>query len=113
MICKIERTRWKNNKESVEVHYAITSLSPSEVSHKQLLELWSKHWDVENILHRTKDVEFDEDRSTVRVGTAPEFLSWMRNLSIALLSISSTPLKHFREELSRFPRRCLKLLKEN
>ena len=113
MICKIERTRWNKGIESVEVHYAITSLSPAETSHKQLLSLWRKHWDVENILHRTKDVEFDEDRCSVRMGTAPEFLSWMRNFSIALLGASSLPLKYFREELAHFPRRSLKLLKEN
>jgi predicted transposase YbfD/YdcC len=112
-ICKTERIRWKNGTESIEVHYAITSLSPAKVSHKQLLTWWCKHWDIENILHRTKDVEFDEDHCSVRIGTAPEFFSWMRNFSIAVLNISARPLKHFREELAHFPRRSLKLLKEN
>ena len=43
------------------------------------------HWGIENRAHWVRDVVFDEDRSQVRSGAAPQVLAAGRNLAIALL----------------------------
>ncbi len=60
-----------------------------------------------------KDNEFNEDRSIVRKGNSPQFFSFVRNKSIELLGESKKGVKYFREELTRFPKRCIKFLREN
>jgi predicted transposase YbfD/YdcC len=61
--------RWK----TVTV-YAITSLTGRDAD-PALLARWIRgHWDIENRLHRVRDVTYDEDRSAVRTGHGPR--SW-------------------------------------
>lgn len=43
------------------------------------------HWGIENRLHWVRDATFDEDRSQVRSGAAPQATAACRNLAIALL----------------------------
>ena len=70
-----------------EVVYGITSLGPERASAAQLLRLWRGHWHVENRLHWVRDVTFDEDRSEVRVGRAPQVMAPLRNVAISLLRL--------------------------
>jgi predicted transposase YbfD/YdcC len=67
-----------------ETAYAITSLTPDAASAAQLLTLWREHWHIENKLHWVRDVTFDEDRSTVRVGRAPQAMAALRSAAIGL-----------------------------
>ena len=48
-----------------------------------------QHWGIENRLHDVRDVTFNEDRSTVRSGAAPQTLATCPNLAIALLRRAS------------------------
>lgn len=88
-VCRIERHRtlrqqgtWKTE---VEVSYAITSLPPERAQAPRLLHMQRGHWGIENKIHHTRDVTFDEDRCQVRSGAAPQVLAATRNLVMTLL----------------------------
>jgi len=67
------------------VVYGITSLSPVSASPKQLLEIVTAHWTIENQSHWVRDVTFDEDRSQVRAGNVPQVMAALRNTAIGLM----------------------------
>ena len=46
------------------------------------------HWAIENRSHYVRDRVFDEDRSQVRVGGAPQVLATLRNLAISILRLN-------------------------
>lgn len=77
----------RTSKTRQEVVYGITSLGPERVSAAQLLRLWREHWHIENKLHWVRDVTFDEDRSQVRVGHAPQVMAALRNVAISVLRL--------------------------
>ena len=52
---------------------------------KRRLRVLRKHWDIENRVHWVKDVTFDEDRSQVRTGNAPQVMAAFRNLTSTLV----------------------------
>jgi hypothetical protein len=68
-----------------EVTYAITSLPPARADARTLLGHLRGHWGIENRIHWVRDVTFDEDRSQVRTGAAPQVMAATRNLVLALL----------------------------
>jgi predicted transposase YbfD/YdcC len=74
-----------------ETAYAVTSLGPERATPAQLLALWRGHWAIENRLHWVRDVTFDEDRSQVRAGTAPQLMAAFRNAAIALFRLLGEP----------------------
>jgi hypothetical protein len=90
-ICRLERHRVPVHHgrpvgtASVEVTYYITSLPPERADATRLLALVRGHWEIENRLHYVRDVTFDEDRSAVRLGAAPQVMAATRNLVLALL----------------------------
>lgn len=43
------------------------------------------HWGIENGLHRTRDVSFNEDKAAIRKGKAPQVMAALRNLVISIL----------------------------
>ena len=96
-VCRLERRRAPVRHgrpvgpASVEVAYYITSLPPDRADAARLLGLIRGHWGIENRLHHVRDVTFDEDRSTVRSGAAPQALAACRNLAIALLRRAGLP----------------------
>lgn len=70
-----------------EIVYGVTSLSLQRATPAQLNELWRKHWTIENRLHWVRDMTFDEDRSQVRAGKAPQVMAALRNVTISLLRL--------------------------
>jgi Transposase DDE domain len=90
-ICRLERHRVRRRRgqpaepASIEVRYLITSLPPERADAAALLGYQRGHWGIENRLHWVRDVTFDEDRCTVRSGTAPQALTACRTLALALL----------------------------
>lgn len=73
------------NKQSSEIAYGITSLTPDKASPDRILELNRMHWGIENSLHWVRDETFREDRSQIRTGNAPRVMATLRNLAITLL----------------------------
>jgi predicted transposase YbfD/YdcC len=76
-----ERTT-ANGKTSLETRYIALSkrLAPSK-----LLEVTRTHWVIENQLHWTLDVIFDEDDARSRKDYAPENLAVIRRLALNIL----------------------------
>ena len=83
-----ERTLLKRGqgvKRERETSYGITSRPAERIDAAQLLQALRGHWGIENRAHWVRDVTFDEDRSQVRTGAAPEALAAFRNVATALL----------------------------
>jgi hypothetical protein len=88
-VARVERRRTVHRRGQVhhgsEVTYAITSLPPARADARTLLGYLRGHWGIENKVHWVRDVTFDEDRSQVRTGAAPQVMAAMRNLALTLL----------------------------
>ena len=84
-VCRVERRRTVKGRVQVEVTYAVTSLSPTVVGAERLLRILRDHWHIENRVHWVRDVTFDEDRSQVRTGSAPQVMAALRNLTTTLV----------------------------
>lgn len=69
-------------KASKEVRYFISSLPP-EV--KSLAKVIRGHWGIENRLHWSLDVTFNEDQSRIRQGHAAENAALLRRLALSIL----------------------------
>ncbi len=80
-----ERTVIAKGETTVEVVYAITSLSDQEANAERLLELTRGHWGIENGLHHVRDVTLREDASRVRKGSAPQVMAALRNVVVYVL----------------------------
>jgi len=82
-IAMIEEHQIKGGVESIERRFFISSL-PADA------ELISKavraHWSVENNLHWTLDVVFNEDNLRVRKDNAPENMAIVRHISLNMLN---------------------------
>ena len=87
-VCRVERQRTVQGRVRVEVSYAVTSLSPAVAGADRLLRILREHWHIENRenrVHWVRDVTFDEDRSQVRTGGAPQVMAALRNLTTTLV----------------------------
>lgn len=68
-----------------EVVYGITSLSSSEASADDLLQVVREHWAIENRLHGRRDVTLREDACQVRKGQAPRVLAVLNSFLLAMM----------------------------
>lgn len=86
-IGRVIRKRTKGEKTSIEICYYITSLS---LDIDKFAKGARQHWGIENGLHLSLDVNFNEDRHRYqdRVGAAN--LSLLRKVALALLSKDSS-----------------------
>ena len=80
--------------------FGITSLASRRADADRLLDITRGHWGIENRLHWVRDVDFDEDHSRVRCGSAPQVMAAIRNLAIGLMRLAGYPciaaaLRHF------------------
>ena len=71
-------------KETDEVAFAVTSLTPEEAGPQQLLQLAREHWSIENGQHHRRDRTQREDSCTVRDTRTGRNLSLFRSLAIFL-----------------------------
>ena len=85
-VCMIEteRTVKKTGKTSKERRFFISSLP---VDPKKALHVAVQHWDVENPLHWTLDMVFDEDHSRARSGYAAENLAIVRHIAFDMIRL--------------------------
>ncbi len=68
-------------KETQEIVYFLRN-QPAP-ARRTLTEI-RRHWQIENCLHRQRDVLFDQDHSTVRVGAAAHIVAALRNLALTI-----------------------------
>ena len=64
----------------------VTSLDASQAGPADLLALIRGHWQVEH-LHWLRDTVWNEDKSTIRTGNAPQVMSALTNLVITLFRL--------------------------
>ena len=77
-----ERVVTATGKRGVEVVYAICSL-PFEQARPARIATWLRqHW-ANNSLHWVRDVTYDGDRSTTRIGNGAQFMASLRNTAIS------------------------------
>jgi predicted transposase YbfD/YdcC len=86
-VAQLRRTITRKGKRTIEILYLITS-ADARTAPPQVLAAWvQSHWEIENRLHRVRDVTYDEDRSQVRTGYAPRVMASLRNTAITLLRL--------------------------
>jgi len=87
-VAQIRRTTTRAGHKTVEVVYLITS-ADHHAAPPAVLAAWVQgHWGIENRAHWIRDVVYDEDRSQVRTGNAPQVMATLRNTAISLLRLS-------------------------
>ena len=70
-------------KQSVETRYFISSMPADNV--EKIATAIRAHWGIENRLHWSLDMSFDEDRSRARIGNSAANLSIVRHAALNLL----------------------------
>lgn len=83
----VEAIRHIGDKTSVERRYYIASLSADI---KKFSEAVRTHWSIENQLHWSLDVSFNEDQCRVRKDNAPENFSVIRHIALNMLKMEKT-----------------------
>jgi predicted transposase YbfD/YdcC len=81
VVCVV-RSRTAANKTSDETHYYISSRAAGAKTFQQAVR---RHWSIENECHWVLDVAFGEDDHRLRDGHAPENLSLVRKMALAML----------------------------
>lgn len=84
----IERdVEFKNSgkKREKELVFGITSRSEKETDAENILKNVRGHWGIENRCHYVIDWNYDEDRSRIRTGFAPENITRLRRFAVGLI----------------------------
>lgn len=79
-LAMVKRTRQIGEKISNETHYYISSL-PLSAGAKKVANAIRSHWSVENNLHWSLDVAFNEDACRVRKDEGPANLACLRRIA--------------------------------
>ena len=85
-VSRIRAQRWIGEEKSTEDRFHIASLRGA----KQVLRAVRSHWGIENELHWTLDLAFDEDRCRVRKDHGPENFALLRHIALNLLKQEKT-----------------------
>jgi len=78
----IIRRRIIDGKETLEVHYYISSLAPNA---RRFARAVRAHWGIENKLHWMLDVNFADDASQIHKGSSPQIAAMLRDLALMIL----------------------------
>jgi predicted transposase YbfD/YdcC len=81
LVCVV-RCRTANGKESHETQYYISNRRASAKTFQKAVR---RHWSIENECHWVLDVAFGEDDHRLQEGHAPENLSLVRKMALAML----------------------------
>src|SRR3954453_20082702 len=90
----LRRTVTRLGKRTVEVVHLITFADPTTAPPTRLPAWVQGHWGIETRLHWVREVTFDEDRSQIRTGAAPQVMATLRNLAISLLGLAGCDVAH-------------------
>ena len=77
-------------RNSREVAYGITDLSPSQANAARLLQLNRSHWSIENSVFYVRDEAFGEDRSRIRRRAGPQVFAAFRNMALNILRLTGS-----------------------
>jgi predicted transposase YbfD/YdcC len=90
-IVMIEETQESNDKTSIESRFFISSLSADA---KRIADAVRSHWFIENGLHWTLDVVFNEDQSRIRKDNAGENMALIRHITLNMLNNAKKHIKN-------------------
>ena len=101
-VCRIETetVEQKSGKVTKDCRYFISSLA---VDPERALRMAVSHWDIENPLHWTLDMVFDEDHSRARSRYAAENLAVMRHIVFDMIrrdKVTSGGIKRKKKEMT-------------
>ena len=85
-VSRIRAQRWIGEEKSCEDRYHIASIAGA----KRVLWAVRSHWGIENELHWTLDIAFDEDRCRLRKDHGPENFALLRHIALNLLKQEKT-----------------------
>jgi predicted transposase YbfD/YdcC len=103
-----KKGRWVSR--NCEAVLYVTSLPAALASPADLLACVRGHWRIEH-LHWLRDVIWEEDKSTIRAGNAPQVMSALTNLVISLFRLQGvTKIKAETRRNAQNPRQPLHLL---
>ncbi len=97
-IVMVERTRHLWNKVTHKVHFYLSSLPPDA---HVLGNAIRTHWGIENQVHWTLDVTFNEDQSRIRSGHAPRNFALLRRMALNALNLEKTLKRSLRQKSRR------------
>lgn len=86
-ILKRTGTRVSKDGTVTQINETVCFISSRILTAKQAVAHLRGHWCIENNLHWTKDVVFLEDKQTVRLGNAPQIMSFLRSMCISIFNI--------------------------
>ena len=102
MVVRVRHLWNKTTRDSLRgvaiVQFYLTSLDCDACKLGQAIRL---HWSVENGLHWTLDVTFNEDACRVRTGHAPQNLSLLRRIAINALNLEQSLKRSNRQKSNR------------
>lgn len=90
-VVMIEETQESNAKVSTEARFFISSL-PADA--KRISDAAQSHWLIENGLHWTLDVVFNEDQSRIRKDNAGENMALIRHITLNMLNNAKKQIKN-------------------
>ena len=82
----VDRTRIKKGKTETERHYFVTSLNDV----KTFADAVRRYWSIENNLHWTLDVTFQEDAHRARTEFQPHNCAMLRHIALNLLKLETS-----------------------
>ena len=97
-IVMVERTRHLWNKVTHEVQFYLSSLPPDA---QNLGKAIRTHWGIENQVHWTLDVTFNEDHCRVRAGNSPRNLALLRRMALNALNQEKSIKRSLRQKMKR------------
>ena len=89
-LAMIESTRIINDQTTTETRYYISSLQADPINIAKAIR---SHWGIENSLHWVLDVSFNEDRSRIRKGHAPQNIGIIRHVALNMLNSAKSLFK--------------------
>ncbi|NBD17167.1 MAG: ISAs1 family transposase [Cyanobacteria bacterium] len=97
-IIRVERVRHLWNRTTHEVQYYLSSLpADAQLNGRAIRE----HWGIENRLHWTLDVTFNEDQGRIRSGHSPRHFALLRRMAINALNSETTLKRSLRQKIKR------------
>lgn len=99
-VFKVKREITRGKETTTEEVVGVAHLLEGFDSAKDLNNYLRGHWSIENNLHRVRDVSFNEDKSTIRVGNAPKVMAALKNLVINIFQRGN--VKSYPQAFRRF-----------
>lgn len=96
-IIMVKTQRDCGDKITHDTRFYIASAEPSA---QQALHIVRVHWQVENCLHWTLDMTFNEDSSRIRTEASPENLAIMRHIALNIIKRDTTKKASVKRKLA-------------